>query len=307
MIDVLIDKIRQTECPVCVGLDTKLDYIPESFLAGSKDDLLGYAAENIFRFNQAVIDEVAGIVPSVKVQSAYYEMYGYKGVKAFRDTIRYAKEKGLVVIADIKRNDIGATAQAYSAAYLGRTAVGKKEVPVFDADFVTLNAYLGIDGIKPFVEDCKAYGKGAFILVKTSNQSSDELQDLVSGDKAVYEHMAGFVAKWGHSLIGKNGYSSIGAVVGATYPQQAERIRQKYPHVFFLIPGYGAQGGSAEALAVNFDRNGLGGIVNNSRGILLAYKSDKYVNMPFEKAAKQAAIDMKNDIKNAFFANGIAY
>lgn len=300
MIDKLIDKIIQTKCPICVGLDTQMDYIPADFLSGDNSDLLAYASKNVFEFNRAVIDSICEIVPCVKVQSAYYEMYGYRGVEAFYKTICYAKERGLIVIADVKRNDIGSTASAYSNAYLGRTLIKGEEAAPFDADFITVNAYLGTDGIQPFVDDCSRYRKGIFVLVKTSNPSSGELQDMTSGKKAIWEHMADMVEKWGEGLIGKYGYSSVGAVVGATYPRQAKTLRIKHPGIFVLIPGYGAQGATAMDIMPNFDENGLGGIVNSSRAILNAYKDKKYQGMSFAAAAKAAALDMKMDIQNAF-------
>ena len=299
MIDRLIDKITQTDCPVCVGLDTQLEYIPENFLNGDNSDLLEYAAKNIFEFNRAIIEAIADIVPCVKVQSAYYEMYGYKGVEALYKTIQYAKDKGLIVIADVKRNDIGSTAAAYSSAYLGRTKIMGEEIAPFDADFITVNGYLGLDGIKPFVEDCGRYQKGIFVLVKTSNPSSGDLQDLVSGGKTIWEHMADRVEKWGSGLIGKYGYSSVGAVVGATYPKQAAAIRKNHPRIFVLIPGYGAQGATAKDILPSFDAKGGGGIVNSSRAVLTAYRDKKYKNLSFTSAARECVLDTKKDITNA--------
>lgn len=307
LIDRLIDKIIELKNPVCVGLDTKYDYIPASFIKGENAEPLRFAAENILAFNKALIDGFHDIVPCVKVQSAYYEMYGPAGVAAFYETVRYAKRKGLIVIADVKRNDIGATAQAYSAAYLGKTMVDTSETAAFDADFATVNGYLGSDGILPFVEDCKQYDKGIFVLVKTSNKSSGELQDLECDGKPIYEHMADMVDKWGSGLIGKHGYSAVGAVIGATYPQQAKALRDNHPNMFVLIPGYGAQGGSAEGLLPNFDKQGRGGIVNNSRAILTAYKQEKYAHLAFDKAARAALLDMQSDILETFENNGIAY
>ncbi len=299
MTDKLIDKIIEKNSPVCVGLDTQMDYIPTDMLAGDNSDPLKYAARNIFAFNRAIIDATADCVPCVKVQSAYYEMYGYPGVEAFYKTVQYAKDKGLVVIADIKRNDIGPTAAAYSAAYLGRTRVNGEETAAFDADFITVNGYLGTDGIKPFLEDCARHGKGIFVLVKTSNPSSGELQDLESGGKMIWEHMADMVGKWGAGFIGKHGYSSVGAVVGATYPRQARAHRQAHPSVFVLVPGYGAQGATAKDIAPNFDKKGLGGVVNSSRAILTACRDKKYANMGFDKAARACAQDMRDDIVQA--------
>lgn len=308
MIDRLIEQIVEKKSPICVGLDTKFDYIPQEFLSREfSTDALTYAANNIFQYNCALVDAIADIVPAVKVQAAYYEMYGCEGMKAFRDTIRYAKSAGLIVIADVKRNDIGATATAYSSAYIGRTKIGEEELPVFDADFATVNGYLGTDGIAPFVDDCKKYGKGIFVLVKTSNKSSGEIQDLELEHKTIYDRMADYVQEWGRECIGACGYSSVGAVIGATYPQQAARIRETHPHIFVLVPGYGAQGGSAEGLLPNFDKKGLGGIVNNSRAILTAYRSEAYAKLPFDKAAREATLAMRRDILDTFDKNGISY
>ncbi len=269
--DQLIEQIIQMQNPTCVGLDTLFDYLPDEMKTGAKtfDD----AAERIVEFNKKLIDTVRDIVPSVKVQIAYYEMYGVAGMKAYEETLKYATEKGLVVIADAKRNDIGSTASCYAKTFLGETEVNGNAYKPFPADYVTVNGYLGTDGIAPFVEQCEKNDKGIFVLVKTSNPSSGELQNLVlENGKPVYEYMGGLVEKWGESTIGKYGYSAVGAVVGATHPTEAARLREVLPHTFFLIPGYGAQGGNAEMLKSCFGANGLGGVVNNSRGILCAYK-----------------------------------
>lgn len=308
MIDRLIDKIIALKNPVCVGIDTRFEYLPEGFCEVQNENGLVFAAEQILRFNKAVIDAVADLVPCVKVQSAYYELYGPPGVKTFAQTIRYAKNKGLVVIADIKRNDIGATAEAYAAAYLGRANIAGQKLPVFDADFATINAYLGSDGVKPFLSAVKDYKKGLFVLVKTSNPSSGELQDLmISNSMPLYMNMAALTSKWGSEFIGNYGYSAVGAVVGATYPMQAEELRTFYPNMFMLIPGYGAQGAGAQDLIPFFSSGGLGGIVNNSRGILTAYKDKKYTGMDFAQAARAAVEYMKEDILNAFSKSGISY
>ena len=297
IIDKLIDAIKRTDNPSVVGLDTCLDYLPQDMLA--KVESLDDAAEQIFEFNKNIIDNIFDIVPAVKVQVAYYEMYGYQGMKAFKQTIDYAKSKGMIVIADVKRNDIGSTAGCYSKAYLSGVEVAGKKITAFDSDYITVNGYLGSDGILPFVKDCKENDKGLFILVKTSNPTSGELQDKkFENGNTLYEEMGDLVEKWGSELIGKYGYSSIGAVVGATHREQAEIIRKRNPHTFFLIPGYGAQGGKAEDLAVCFV-NGIGGIVNSSRGILCAYKKDKYQGMDYAKAARQASIDMREDLNSA--------
>ena len=233
-------------------------------------------------------------MPSVKVQIAYYEQYGAEGLKAFYETLVYAKEKGLVVIADCKRNDIGATAAQYSAAYLGETEMNGKTERAFPSDFLTVNGYLGSDGIIPFVENCKKYGRGIFALVKTSNPSSGELQNLKLADgRTVYECMGDMVELWGEGTVGKYGYSAVGAVVGATHPEEAAVLRKRLPHTFFLIPGYGAQGGNAEMLKCCFRKGGTGGIVNNSRGILCAYKKK---GGAYYEAARQACLEMKADL-----------
>ncbi len=297
IIDKLIDAIKRTDNPSVVGLDTCLDYLPQDMLAKVKS--LDDAAEQIFEFNKNIIDNIFDIVPAVKVQVAYYEMYGYQGMKAFKQTVDYAKSKGMIVIADVKRNDIGSTAGCYSKAYLSGVEVAGKKITAFDSDYITVNGYLGSDGILPFVKDCKENDKGLFILVKTSNPTSGELQDKkFENGNTLYEEMGDLVEKWGSELIGKYGYSSIGAVVGATHREQAEIIRKRNPHTFFLIPGYGAQGGKAEDLAVCFV-NGIGGIVNSSRGILCAYKKDKHQGMDYAKAARQASIDMREDLNSA--------
>ncbi len=297
IIDKLIDAIKRTDNPSVVGLDTCLDYLPQDMLA--KVESLDDAAEQIFEFNKNIIDNIFDIVPAVKVQVAYYEMYGYQGMKAFKQTVDYAKSKGMIVIADVKRNDIGSTAGCYSKAYLSGVEVAGKKIIAFDSDYITVNGYLGSDGILPFVKDCKENDKGLFILVKTSNPTSGELQDKkFENGNTLYEEMGDLVEKWGSELIGKYGYSSIGAVVGATHREQAEIIRKRNPHTFFLIPGYGAQGGKAEDLAVCFV-NGIGGIVNSSRGILCAYKKDKYQGMDYAKAARQSSIDMREDLNSS--------
>lgn len=297
IIDKLIDAIKRTDNPSVVGLDTCLDYLPEDMLA--KVQTLQDAGEQIFEFNKNIIDNICDIVPAVKVQVAYYEMYGYEGMKAFKATVDYAKQKGMLVIADVKRNDIGSTAGCYSKAYLSGVNVGGKKITAFESDFITVNGYLGSDGILPFVKDCEENEKGLFILVKTSNPTSGELQDKkFENGNTLYEEMGDLVEKWGANLIGKYGFSSIGAVVGATHKEQARIIRERNPHTFFLIPGYGAQGGKAEDLAVCF-KNGVGGIVNSSRGILCAYRKEKYQGMNYAEAARQASIDMRDDLNSA--------
>ena len=292
IIDKLIEKIIETQNPTCVGLDTQLDYLPDELRAGVKT--CENAANAIEQFNFKLIDSVYDIVPSVKVQIAYYEQYGAAGVRAFLNTVAYAKEKGLIVIADCKRNDIGSTAARYSAAYLGKTSLGSENVSVAGCDFLTVNAYLGTDGVQPFLDDCKAFDRGLFILVKTSNPSSGELQDLKLADgRTVYECMGDMVEGWGSDMVGRYGYSAVGAVVGATHPAEAKILRERLKHTFFLIPGYGAQGGKAEMLKNCFDARGLGGVVNNSRGILTAYKKN---GGTYYGAAREACLAMKADL-----------
>lgn len=295
MVDKLIEKIIKLQNPTCAGLDTSFDYLPDEMKKGVKT--LEEAGEKIYEFNKNIIDKICDIVPSVKVQIAYYEEYGAAGIKAFEKTVDYAKSKGLIVIADCKRNDIGSTAGCYSKAYLGETAISGQKMRAFAADMLTVNAYLGFDGIKPFCEDVKAHDKSIFVLVKTSNPSSGEFQNLkLENGKFIYEHMGDLVSDWGKDFIGKYGYSDVGAVVGATHPEEAKRLRKRLPHTFFLIPGYGAQGGNAEMLKVCFDKNGLGGVVNSSRGIICAYKNEKYKGLNYADAASAACIDMQNDL-----------
>ncbi|MDE5667410.1 MAG: orotidine-5'-phosphate decarboxylase, partial [Clostridia bacterium] len=280
-----------------VGLDTSFDYLPEEMKRGVTN--FDEAAEAIFEFNKNIIDKVYDVVPSVKVQIAYYEMYGAAGVRAFERTVNYAKGKGLIVIADCKRNDIGSTAGCYSKAYLGETSLNGRAVRAFNADMLTVNGYLGFDGIKPFVEDIKSHDKSIFVLVKTSNPSSGELQNLkLENGNYIYEQMGDLVSDWGKDNIGKYGYSEVGAVVGATHPEEAARLRSRLLNTFFLIPGYGAQGGSAEMLKVCFDGNGLGGVVNSSRGIICAYKDAKYAGLNYAEAARAACLDMQKDLSS---------
>lgn len=300
MIDKLIEKIEEKRNPTVVGLDTNFDYLPDDMRAGVGD--FAGAAAAIVSFNKKLVDAVADIVPAVKVQIAYYEMYGVDGMRAFLETCEYAKSKGLIVMADAKRNDIGATAECYAKAYLGETEVSGKGFTAFDSDFLTVNGYLGSDGVKPFLGWMHKRDKGIFVLVKTSNKSSGELQDLkLENGKTVYEYMGALVEEWGKGSVGKYGYSDVGAVVGATHPVQAAILRREMPHTFFLIPGYGAQGGTADDLKVCFDRDGRGGIVNSSRGILCAYRQEKYKGLPFDEAARSACVDMKNDLNSAIF------
>ena len=290
--DRLIEKIIDLQNPTCVGLDTSFAYLPEEMQAGVTS--FEKVAERIYDFNKKLIDTLYDIIPSVKVQIAYYEAYGPAGLKAYEETLKYAKEKDLVVIADAKRNDIGSTASCYAKAFLGETEINGNKLTAFPSDYVTVNAYLGTDGIAPFVEECEKNEKGIFVLVKTSNPSGAELQNLVlDNGMPVYEYMGGLVEKWGESTVGKYGYSAVGAVVGATHPTEAKRLREVLPHTFFLIPGYGAQGGSAQMLKSCFAENGGGGVVNNSRGILCAYKKN---GGTYYEAARQATIAMQKDL-----------
>ena len=302
-IDRLIDKIKQTNNPTVMGLDPRFDMLPKC-VTDKYDKTLEGVSKAILEYNKALIDETCDIIPAVKPQIAFYEMCGIPGLEAFKETCKYAKEKGMIVIADVKRGDIGSTAQGYSNAFLGKTKIGDHEESIFDVDFVTVNPYMGTDCVKPFIEDCKKYDKGIFILVKTSNPSSGELQDLkLENGKEVYMQVAELVEKWGEDLVGKYGYSSVSAVVGATYPEQLEQIRSKAPHTYFLIPGYGAQGGKAEDIALGFDKNGLGGIVNASRSLMCAYKSEIWKNQfteeEYAKATRAEALRMKEELQTA--------
>lgn len=305
--DRLMKAIAEKKAPICVGLDPNYDKIPqflkdEAALDKEKTPM-AQAAMAILEFNKGIIDAVHDLVPAVKPQIAYYEIFGHDGIWCYEETLKYAKSKGLMTIADAKRNDIGSTAEAYAQAFLGEVSFGEGEneviVPGFDADSLTVNPYLGWDGIKPFVEECTDYDKGIFVLVKTSNPSSGDLQDLQMQDgNSIYEIMGGLVDSWGADKIGECGYSFVGAVVGATFPEQARKLRRLMPNTIFLVPGYGAQGGSAADVKVCFDENGMGAIVNNSRGIIFAYEK-----MPecggetgYKEAARKATMVMKEDL-----------
>ncbi|MEE1060870.1 MAG: orotidine-5'-phosphate decarboxylase [Ruminococcus sp.] len=298
--DRLIEKIVEMQNPTVAGLDPKLEFVPqyikdECFAKYGKN--LDGAAAALFEFNKALIDALCDVVPAVKPQAAYYEMYGWQGVKALKDTIEYAKSKGMFVITDGKRNDIGTTMQAYAAAHLGETDIEGEIVEPFGADALTVNGYLGTDGIKPLVDICNKGDKGIFVLVKTSNPSSGELQDMkLEGGETVYEQMGKMCESWGEELTGKYNYSGVGAVVGATYPAQLEEMRAKLPHTFFLVPGYGAQGGGAEDVKNAFDKNGLGAIINSSRAIMCAWKKQGLEETDFAKAAYNEAVRMRDEI-----------
>ena len=298
--DRLIEKIVEKQNPTVAGLDPKLDYVPQSIKSACFEKYgktLEGAAAALLEFNKAIIDKIYDIVPAIKPQAAYYEMYGWQGVKALADTIAYAQSKGMFVMTDGKRNDIGTTMEAYAAAHLGTTVVDGEEISAFGADALTVNGYLGTDGIKPLCEICKKGDKGIFVLVKTSNPSSGELQDMkLENGATVYEQMGRMCESWGEELPGKYGYSGVGAVVGATYPDQLLEMRQKAPHTFFLVPGYGAQGGGAQDAKNAFDKNGLGAIINSSRGIMCAWKKQGLTEDDFAKAARNEALRMKDDI-----------
>lgn len=303
-LDRLIEAIVEKQNPTVAGLDPKLDYIPAYIREASYEKYgktLEGAADALLTFNKGLIDALYDIVPAVKPQCAYYEMYGWPGVKALHDTIAYAKEKGLFVITDGKRNDIGATMTAYAAAHLGQVPVEGELVSPFGADALTVNGYLGSDGITPLLTVCREQDTGIFVLVKTSNPSSGELQDrLLDDGKTLYAAMGDRCEQWGGQLPGKYGYSGVGAVVGATYPAQLQEMRKAAPHTFFLVPGYGAQGGAADDVAPGFDEKGLGAIVNSSRGIMCAWqKAGQKTGQNGEnygQAAREEAIRMRDAI-----------
>ncbi len=305
MINKLVDKIKKTNAPVVVGLDPMLNYVPEHIQKKAFDEFgetLEGAAEAIWQYNKGIIDTTYDLIPAVKPQIAMYEQFGVPGLQAFKKTVDYAKEKDLVVIGDVKRGDIGSTSAAYAVGHLGKVQVGSKKYSLFDEDFATVNPYLGTDGIKPFVDVCKEENKGLFILVKTSNPSSGEFQDRLIDGRPLYEWVGEQVAKWGEDHMG-NDYSYIGAVVGATYPEMGKVLRKVMPKSYILVPGYGAQGGTAEGLKPYFNEDGLGAIVNSSRGIICAYKQDRYAKFGAENyadASRQAVIDMIEDINSIF-------
>lgn len=308
MIDNLILEIQKKENPTVVGLDPRLSFIPE-FIKEPIYEKYGKTpkavGEIFFVFNKYIIDEIYDLVPAIKPQIAMYEQFGYEGIKSYMRTIEYAKQKGLIVIGDIKRVDITSTAEAYANGHIGRVDIEGEELEIFKEDFVTLSPYLGIDGIEPYLKNCKEYNKGIFILVKTSNPNSHETQNLILKEgELLYEKIAKLVEFWGKELIGKNGYSKVGAVVGATHPEDAKKIRSIIPNTFFLVPGYGAQGASAKDLKGYFNEDKTGAIINSSRGIIAAYTKEpyksKYKEEEFFKASREAVIDMKNDLNTIF-------
>lgn len=299
MIDVLLERIDALRNPTVVGLDPTLEMIP-AYLREEKFAELGKTpeavAEMFLAFNEGIMKAVQGIVPAVKPQVAFYERYGLAGLAAYEKTCAMAQKMGFVVIGDIKRGDIGSTAAAY-AAHIGGTEIEGERFDLWHEDYVTVNPYLGVDGIKPFVDECNKQKKGIFVLVKTSNPSSSQLQDLIVDGKPIYLHMAALVEEWGQGAMGEKGYSRVGAVIGATHREQGAAARAAMPHTFFLVPGYGAQGGTAEDIRGFFDKDGRGCIVNSSRGIIAAWKkSDKYGERDFAEAARAAALAMQKDI-----------
>lgn len=302
--DRLNEQIQKKSSAVCVGLDPRLEQIPECIKKKQFEehkDPFKAAAESFIEFNKGIIDAVADLVPIVKPQIAFYEQYAVEGMRAFKETLDYAKAKGILTLADIKRGDIGSTAEAYAKAFLGKVEVNGKEVESFGADAVTIAPYLGWDGVKPFVDEARKHGKGVFVLVKTSNPSSADLQDLQMKDgNAIYEIMAQLLDSWGADEIGESGYSFVGAVVGATYPEQMKDIRKLLPQSIFLVPGYGAQGGTAQDVQAAFNDDGLGAIINSSRGIIFAWeKSDTFTEKDYADAARQAVETMLKDLESA--------
>ncbi len=301
MIQQLIEKIQKTNAPVCVGLDPMLSYIPEHIVKTALEEYgetLKGAAQAVWQFNKEIVDHTWDLIPAVKPQIAMYEQFGIEGLLVYKKTVDYCHEKGLVVIGDVKRGDIGSTSAAYAVGHLGHVQVGSQRLAGFDTDFATVNPYLGTDGVKPFVDLCSQENKGIFVLVKTSNPSSGEFQDRLIDGKPLYELVAEKVMEWG-ALSMEGTYSNVGAVVGATYPEMAQILRKKMPHTYFLVPGYGAQGGTAEDLKACFHKDGLGAIVNSSRGIIAAYKKEQYAKFGaahFGEASRQAVIDMAADI-----------
>lgn len=300
--DRLCEAILEKKNPTVAGLDPKLAFVPKFIKEASFQKFgttLEGAADALLTFNKGLIDALCDIVPAVKPQCAYYEMYGWQGVKALHDTIAYAKEKGLFVITDGKRNDIGTTMEAYAAAHLGEVAVGNESFAPFGGDALTVNGYLGSDGIRPLLPICKEKDKGIFVLVKTSNPSSGELQDQLLADKSIYRTMGDMCEQWGEDSRGAYGYSAVGAVVGATYPAQLGELREALPHTMFLVPGYGAQGGGAQDVVPAFDARGLGAVINSSRAIMCAYQKGDWKEEAYAEAARAEALRMRDEISAA--------
>lgn len=297
----LISKIRQKNNPTVMGLDPILDYVPDYIkekAVKEYGDTFKAAGEAIFEFNKGLIDAAAELIPAVKPQSAFYEMYGIEGLIALEKTIEYAKAAGLYVILDVKRNDIGNTAEAYAKAFIGETQLFSSKAKATPVDCVTVNPYLGIDGVKPFIDIAAENDKSMFILVKTSNKSSGDFQDLEIGDTTLYRKVAAKVEEWGEPYVSESGYSPCGAVVGATYPRQLAELRAAMPHTFFLIPGYGAQGGAANDIIAAFDKNKNGAIVNSSRALMCAYKKAGDDGTNFKSCTRDAVIAMRDDINS---------
>ena len=304
MINKLVAKIQKTAAPIVVGLDPMMKFVPAHIQKAAFDEYgetLKGAAEAIWQYNKQIVDAIYDLVPAVKPQIAMYEQFGIEGMIAFKKTVDYCKEKDLVVIGDIKRGDIGSTSEAYAVGHLGKVQVGSNSFYGFDEDFATVNPYLGSDGVKPFMKVCGEEKKGIFVLVKTSNPSSGEFQDRLVDGKPLYEIVGAQVDAWGSELMGDN-YSYVGAVVGATYPEMGKVLRDIMPKAYILVPGYGAQGGKGKDLVHFFNKDGLGAIVNSSRGIIAAYQQEQYKSfgdMNFADASRQAVIDMREDIKSA--------
>lgn len=307
MINKLTAKIQKTKAPIVVGLDPMLNYIPKHIQEKAFKEFgetLEGAAEAIWQFNKEIVDKTYDLIPAVKPQIAMYEQFGIPGIMAFKKTVDYCKSKDLVVIGDIKRGDIGSTSVAYATGHIGKVQIGANKIAPFDEDFVTLNPYMGADSITPFIDVCKEEKKGLFILVKTSNPSSGDFQDQMVGDRPVYELVGEKVAQWGETCMGDD-YSYVGAVVGATYPEMGKTLRKIMPKAYILVPGYGAQGGQGKDLVHFFNEDGLGAIVNSSRGIIAAYKQEKYAKFGeenFADASRAAAEDMIADIAGALEA-----
>ncbi|MBQ9490764.1 MAG: orotidine-5'-phosphate decarboxylase [Lachnospiraceae bacterium] len=307
MINKLIEKIQKTQAPIVVGLDPMMKYVPSQIQKAAFAEFgetLEGAAEAIWQYNKGIVDAIYDLVPAVKPQVAMYEQFGIPGLVAFKKTVDYCKEKGLVVIGDIKRGDIGSTSEAYAVGHLGKVSVGANSFYGFDEDFVTVNPYLGSDGVKPFIKVCKEEKKGIFVLVKTSNPSSGEFQDRLIDGKPLYELVGEQVRAWGEECMGDS-YSYVGAVVGATYPEQGKLLRKVMPKTFILVPGYGAQGGKGADLVHFFNEDGLGAIINSSRGIIAAFQQEKYAKYGeanYAEASRTAVLDMKEDIAGALAA-----
>lgn len=303
MVNRLIQKIQKTKAPICVGLDPMLGYIPKHILRKSYKEFgetLEGAADALWNFNKEIVDHTWDLIPSVKPQIAMYEQFGIEGLKVYARTLEYCQKKGLIVIGDVKRGDIGSTSTAYATGHIGRIKVGSNICTGFNTEFITVNPYLGTDGIKPFVDVCKEEDRGLFVLVKTSNPSSGEFQDKLIDGRPLYELVADKVVEWGADCM-DGAYSEVGAVVGATYPEMSRILRRLMPKTYFLVPGYGAQGGTAADLKDCFNDDGLGAIVNSSRGIIAAYKQEKYAKFGpehFAEASRQAVLDMVADINS---------